>query len=88
MRDADDPLVGTVMLLEDITHLGEIDRLKSEFIAGVPRTPDAAHERSVQERDRQLQPSPADGRNPAMSRSSTGPCRVTPAPGLGERGHS
>ena len=33
MRDADNRLVGAVMLLEDITHLREIDRLKSEFIA-------------------------------------------------------
>ena len=42
MRDADNRLVGTVMLLEDITHLREIDRLKSEFIAGAShelRTP-------------------------------------------------
>jgi two-component system, NtrC family, sensor histidine kinase KinB len=42
MRDADARLVGAVMLLEDITHLREIDRLKSEFIAGAShelRTP-------------------------------------------------
>jgi NtrC-family two-component system sensor histidine kinase KinB len=42
MRDADGQLVGAVMLLEDVTHLREIDRLKSEFIAGAShelRTP-------------------------------------------------
>jgi two-component system, NtrC family, sensor histidine kinase KinB len=42
MRDADGRLVGAVMLLEDITHLREIDRVKSEFIAGAShelRTP-------------------------------------------------
>ena len=42
MRDADNRLVGAVLLLEDITHLREIDRLKSEFIAGAShelRTP-------------------------------------------------
>ena len=38
MRDADGRLVGAVTLLEDITHLTEISRLKSEFIA------DASHE--------------------------------------------
>src|SRR5580765_7920087 len=38
MRDADGRLVGAVTLLEDITHLAEISRLKSEFIA------DASHE--------------------------------------------
>jgi PAS domain S-box-containing protein len=38
MRDADARLVGAVTLLEDITHLAEISRLKSEFIA------DASHE--------------------------------------------
>jgi signal transduction histidine kinase len=42
MRDADDRLVGAVTLLEDITHLSEISRLKSEFIAATShelRTP-------------------------------------------------
>ncbi len=38
MRDADGRLVGAVTLLEDVTHLAEISRLKSEFIA------DASHE--------------------------------------------
>jgi PAS domain S-box-containing protein len=38
MRDADGRLVSAVTLLEDITHLAEISRLKSEFIA------DASHE--------------------------------------------
>jgi PAS domain S-box-containing protein len=33
MRDDDGRLLGAVTLLEDITHLREIDRLKSEFIA-------------------------------------------------------
>jgi signal transduction histidine kinase len=33
MRDNGSRLLGAVMLLEDITHLREIDRLKSEFIA-------------------------------------------------------
>lgn len=33
MRDDDGHLLGAVTLLEDITHLREIDRLKSEFIA-------------------------------------------------------
>jgi NtrC-family two-component system sensor histidine kinase KinB len=33
MRDEDNRLLGAVTLLEDITHLREIDRLKSEFIA-------------------------------------------------------
>ena len=33
MRDEDGRLLGAVTLLEDITHLREIDRLKSEFIA-------------------------------------------------------
>jgi two-component system, NtrC family, sensor histidine kinase KinB len=33
MRDNDNHLLGAVTLLEDITHLREIDRLKSEFIA-------------------------------------------------------
>jgi PAS domain S-box-containing protein len=42
MRGSDGRLAGAVMLLEDITHLREIDRLKSEFIAGAShelRTP-------------------------------------------------
>jgi NtrC-family two-component system sensor histidine kinase KinB len=42
MHDADDRLVGAVTLLEDITHLSEISRLKSEFIAAAShelRTP-------------------------------------------------
>ncbi|MBA2733653.1 MAG: HAMP domain-containing protein [Acidobacteria bacterium] len=33
MRDNEQRLVGAVTLLEDITHLREIDRIKSEFIA-------------------------------------------------------
>ena len=33
MRDGEGRLLGAVTLLEDITHLREIDRLKSEFIA-------------------------------------------------------
>lgn len=33
MRDEEKQLLGAVILLEDITHLREIDRLKSEFIA-------------------------------------------------------
>jgi PAS domain S-box-containing protein len=33
MRDGEKRLLGAVTLLEDITHLREIDRLKSEFIA-------------------------------------------------------
>src|SRR5215510_12806178 len=42
MRDADDRLVSVVTLLEDITHLSEVSRLKSEFIAAAShelRTP-------------------------------------------------
>jgi two-component system, NtrC family, sensor histidine kinase KinB len=42
MRDADERLVGAVTLLEDITHLAEISRQKSEFIAAAShelRTP-------------------------------------------------
>jgi NtrC-family two-component system sensor histidine kinase KinB len=33
MRDNENHLLGAVILLEDITHMREIDRLKSEFIA-------------------------------------------------------
>ncbi|MBL8204512.1 MAG: HAMP domain-containing protein [Blastocatellia bacterium] len=33
MRDEQQYLIGTVVLLENITHLKEVDRLKSEFIA-------------------------------------------------------
>lgn len=33
MRDEQQQLLGTVVLLENITHLKEVDRLKSEFIA-------------------------------------------------------
>jgi PAS domain S-box-containing protein len=33
MRDHSDQLLGAVTILEDITHLREIDRLKSDFIA-------------------------------------------------------
>ena len=42
MKDADSRLVGAVTLLEDVTHLSEISRLKSEFIAAAShelRTP-------------------------------------------------
>jgi NtrC-family two-component system sensor histidine kinase KinB len=42
MRDADGRLAGVVTLLEDVTHLSEINRLKSEFIAAAShelRTP-------------------------------------------------
>jgi PAS domain S-box-containing protein len=42
MRDIDHRLIGAVTLLEDITHLSEISRLKSEFIAAAShelRTP-------------------------------------------------
>ena len=42
MRDADRRFVGAVTLLEDVTHLSEISRLKSEFIAAAShelRTP-------------------------------------------------
>jgi PAS domain S-box-containing protein len=42
MRDADRRLIGAVTLFEDITHLSEISRLKSEFIAAAShelRTP-------------------------------------------------
>ena len=33
MRDDDDTLLGAVAVLEDVTHLRELDRLKSEFIS-------------------------------------------------------
>jgi NtrC-family two-component system sensor histidine kinase KinB len=42
MRDPEGHLVGAVTLLEDVTHLREVDRLKSEFIAAAShelRTP-------------------------------------------------
>ena len=42
MKDADGRLAGVVTLLEDITHLSEVSRLKSEFIAAAShelRTP-------------------------------------------------
>jgi NtrC-family two-component system sensor histidine kinase KinB len=42
MKDADGRLVGAVTLLEDVTHLSEVSRLKSEFIAAAShelRTP-------------------------------------------------
>jgi NtrC-family two-component system sensor histidine kinase KinB len=42
MRDIDHRLIGAVTLLEDITHLSEVSRLKSEFIAAAShelRTP-------------------------------------------------
>ena len=42
MKDADDRLVGVVTLLEDVTHLSEVSRVKSEFIAAAShelRTP-------------------------------------------------
>jgi NtrC-family two-component system sensor histidine kinase KinB len=42
MTDADSRLVGVVTLLEDITHLSEVSRVKSEFIAAAShelRTP-------------------------------------------------
>lgn len=42
MRDQTGRLLGAVLLLEDVTHLHEIDRLKSEFIAAAShelRTP-------------------------------------------------
>jgi NtrC-family two-component system sensor histidine kinase KinB len=42
MRDADGRLLGAVTLLEDITHLSEVSRIKSEFIAAAShelRTP-------------------------------------------------
>ncbi len=42
MKDSDGHLVGAVTLLEDITHLSEVSRLKSEFVAAAShelRTP-------------------------------------------------
>jgi NtrC-family two-component system sensor histidine kinase KinB len=42
MKDADGRLAGVVSLLEDVTHLSEVNRLKSEFIAAAShelRTP-------------------------------------------------
>ena len=42
MKDADGRLVAVVTLLEDVTHLSEVSRLKSEFIAAAShelRTP-------------------------------------------------
>jgi PAS domain S-box-containing protein len=42
MREPGGPLLGVVLLLEDVTHLHELDRLKSEFVAAAShelRTP-------------------------------------------------
>lgn len=42
MREPGGPLLGAVLLLEDVTHLQELDRLKSEFVAAAShelRTP-------------------------------------------------
>jgi two-component system, NtrC family, sensor histidine kinase KinB len=42
MRDPEGRLLGAVLLLEDVTHLHEVDRLKSEFVAAAShelRTP-------------------------------------------------
>ncbi len=50
LHDADGAIVGAVILLEDITHLRELDRLKSEFIAGAShelRTPLTSFEMGV-----------------------------------------
>ena len=37
MRDADDRLLGAVTLLEDVTHLGEIERMKTDFVNAASR---------------------------------------------------
>jgi PAS domain S-box-containing protein len=74
MRDADSRFVGAVTLLEDVTHLSEISRLKSEFIAAAShelRTPLTAI-RGYVEALLDDPPDPADRRSTLIALTDAG----------------